>query len=377
MGPSSWEFKEGATLYKGPIDTAFKAVNGAGETLFLEGTSSDLKGDFYLELSGASLVAGSYTTPAVVFKYHSEGALFYSNDLQAAGKFTVVITKMDAQGVSGTFSGEVVDSSGGLKTITDGRFTAALATVAAPSNCVLSNLASYELSTGAKLNAITSSFNTQNQVIKTQLIDSSSQINGTVESEFNISYASGQVNVGPDQYFTLDGSGRISSFHGRSDPDSDTAVEVVIEYAYDGNGYMTGAQIFLAALPILPVMEYTYTWTGGDLTRVTIELVSGHKTVVDYEYDASQETKGFLSFHTNPELLLFQNAINYGKNSAHVPTKSTWTDYDTNNAVTDTYVSEFRNYVYDSNKYVQSFEITGDGSLYGSSINHVLSYRCF
>lgn len=470
LGPEAWEFKEGAT-FKGPIDTAYYNTLGGVTSLILEGVSTDQKDDFYLEILGANLTAGNYATPTVVFEYYSNGTLLYQNDPTALDKFSVTITQIDGSGVSGTFSGEVKDTAGNVKNITDGKFTGKFNTAPPPPSgsgqlmlwaqqgclgtpmvvlvngqkdtitafqpsapscgtagtafftlpagdytwkavcagttdtvsgnvsvtagsctakevnmnaapnptiCKLSNLASYELGNGAKISAITSYFNAQNQVTKTQLLDSSSQTSGILDNEFNFTYAASRIDVDAKQYFSLEPGGRINQFHGFADPTVDTSLEVIITYTYDASGYLSKASLALALFPTQAVFVYTYGWTGGNLTKVTIDILGGEKSVIDYQYDLGKPAKGFLSFHTNPEILLFQNVINFGKNSANVPTKSTWTDYDDQGAVIGApVVSNFINYVYDTNGYIRSFDITGDGSVYGSEIRHILSYKCF
>lgn len=470
LGPAEWAFKEGDTEFKGPMDTAFFSTIGGVSALVLEGTSTNFQDDFYLEVYGTSITAGTYATPAVYFEYISGGTAVYSNDPIAVNKFSVTISKIDSAGVTGSFSGEVVDAAGNIKTISNGKFTGKFATQAppppsgtgqlmlwaqqgcsnrllvnvngqqdtisvfhpsapacgadgtatyvlapgsytwkavcegatdtvsgsvtvtdgncttqevvlngnpTPNTCILSNLASYALN-GAKLSAITSTFNAQNQVVKTQLIDSSSQTGGTVESEFTINHVTSRINVDVNQYFVLDANGRVREFHGYVDPSDNTSFEVVITYTYDPGGYMKEAFLALASDPGNPVLVYTYTWGGGNLTKVTMIFVTGEKTVIDYQYDATKPAKGFLAFHSNTELTIFQNVVNFGLNSAHVPIKSTWADFLANGNPDGTpYVSDFRNYVYDNNGYIKSFEITGDGSVYGADIKHVLSYRCF
>lgn len=472
LGAAAWEFKEGSAEFKGSMDTAFYSTIGGVSALVLEGTSTNFQDDFYLEVYGTSITAGTYATPAVYFEYISGGTAIYSNDPLALNKFSVTISKIDSAGVTGSFSGEVVDVAGNIKTISNGKFTGKFATQApppppgtgqlmlwaqqgcsnnllinvngqkdtitsfqpsapscgtagtalftlapgnytwkavcegatdtvsgsvtvtdgncttqevvlngnpAPNTCILSNLASYALN-GAKLSAITSTFNAQNQVIKTQLIDSSSQTGGTVDNEFVINHVTSRINIDANQYFVLDANGRVREFHGYADPSDNTSFEVVINYTYDPGGYMKEAFLTLVAAPPTdpPALVYAYTWTGGNLTKVTMTYESGEKSVIDYQYDATKPAKGFLAFHSNTELTIFQNAINFGLNSANVPIKSTWADFLANNTPDGApYVSDFRNYVYDTNGYVKSFEITGDGSVYGADIRHVLSYRCF
>lgn len=472
LGPTAWEFKEGNAQFRGNMDTAYTTSNGGVTTLTLEGSTVDQKGLFYMEIIAPNITAGTYKTPAVVFEYYHEGALLYSNDPAATDKFLVTITSISSTEVTGTFSGEVEDAAGNVKTITNGKFTGKLATTPPPpagsgqltlwarqgcatelivlvngqkdtittyhpaepscgaagtafytlpagaytwkavcagstdtvsgnvtvtagnctaqevnmtvnpnpTTCKISNLASYDLLSGDKLGAITSFFNAQNQVIKTQLIDSTVQP-ANVEGEFNFGYAAARIDVGGGQYFDLEPGGRINSFHGYADPTDNTSVEVIITYTYDASGYLSKASLAYKAFPAIPIYEYTYTWSGGNLTRIVIAPMIpgiGGKTEVEYQYNLATQAKGFLAFHPNPEITLFQNAINFGKNSANLPVKSTWKYFKedgTPNGADD--VAEFKNYTYDANSYIKSFEITGDGSVYGSEIKHVLSYKCF
>jgi len=382
-GTEAWEFKENTSAYKGPIDTAYFQSNGTVNSLVLEGTSSDHTGDFYLEIMGANIIVGGYATPSVVFEYYSNGSLLYSNDPLAANKFTVTITSIDSASVSGTFTGEVIDSSGAVVTVTEGKFSARISSNGSnpgpnPSDCRISNVASYELTSGNKMGAIASYFNAQGQVTKTEVIDSTSQTSGTVTNTFNLTYTATQIKLDADQYFTLDGSGRISSYHGYFDPTDNTSPALVIDYTYDANGYLVKAEAGLAAFPSLKIAKSDYTWSGGNLTEVKVtDNIVGNTTTVQYEYDLTKEAKGFLAFHPNPEILLFQNAINYGKNSKNLPVKSTRTDADSGGTPTGpSTTAEFKNYVFDANNYVLSFDVTGEESVYGAAVKHVLSYQC-
>ncbi|MDF2187286.1 DUF4595 domain-containing protein [Paraflavitalea sp. CAU 1676] len=381
IGTEAWEFKQGSAAYLGPIDTAYYLNTGSVNSLVLEGTSTDKTGNFYLEIIGANIITGNYATPSVVFGYYNNGTLIYSNDPLAANKFSVTITSIDTAGVSGTFTGEVLDTTGAVVTVTDGKFAAKFTSTTpgpVPTGCRISNVASYELTNGDKIGAITSYFNSQEQVIKTEVIDSTAQTSGTVTNTFNITYSPTQIKVDTDQYFTLDGSGRISSFHGYFDPSDNSSPALVIDYTYDANGYMVKAEAGLQAFPALKIAKSEYTWTNGNLTQVKItDNIVGNATTVTYEYDLTEEGNVFLAFHPNPEILMFQNAINYGKNSVNVPVKSTRTDTDSGGTPTGpSTTAEFINYEFDANHNVTSFEATGQESVYGVDVKHVLTYRC-
>lgn len=123
---SAWEFTQGSTNYHGKIDTAYKAEVGAGvNALLIEGTSDDGTGVITLGIIGlTSSGTGVYKSPNVLFDYSKAAGTVYQNDITAVDKFVIEITKMDASTVTGVFSGEVKDSTGAIKNITNGKFTA-------------------------------------------------------------------------------------------------------------------------------------------------------------------------------------------------------------------------------------------------------------
>src|SRR3984893_3718850 len=124
---AEWEFKEGK-VYKGKVDTAFIDDFGTTlKTLFISGTSTDGKELLSIAVSGINTSSpATYKSPNVLFSYLNSTVSIYGNDINATGDFTVVITKIDSAGVSGTFTGKVKDSAGSAKTITEGKFTAKL-----------------------------------------------------------------------------------------------------------------------------------------------------------------------------------------------------------------------------------------------------------
>lgn len=382
-GAHAWEFKQDVHAFKGPLDTAFFQNNGSVNSLVMEGTSTDQTGTFHLEIIGANIVAGVYATPSVILEYFSNGDLLYNNDPAATGKFTVTITSIDSAHVLGIFSGEVLDTTGAIVNMIDGKFSAAIrASDAAPptnpSACRISNLANYDLLNGDKVGTVTTTFNGQDQVTKTEVIDSSSQTGGTITNTFNLVYSATQIKVDATQFFTLDGNGRISSFTGYFNPLDDSSPELVIKYTYNSNGYLTKATAVLKAIPFVTIAESNYTWTAGNLTQVDVTgTLLANGTRVTYEYDLSKTAKEFVAFHPNPEILLFQNAINYGNTNANVPVKSTRQDLDGSGNPTGTpVVAEFKNYVFDANGYITSFESSGGESVYGENVKNVLSYQC-
>ncbi len=378
---STWEFKESATSLKGSIDTAYLEESGGFQTLVFEGPSSDGKGQLFMQVFGTNISVGSYTNPNVFFEYSENASILFSNVPTNADKFTVIITSFDSNAVSGTFSGEVENNAGEVKTVVEGKFTAVLIKSTPPplqGICKLRNIGLLDIGSGKGWASITNSFNSSNQVSRVQNVDS---VNNVIIDNFNLVYSATRVTLDTAQYFDLDASGRIKEFHGYLDADvaSGNSPKVIIRYTFDANGYMTKAAYSLPSFPTLVVQEINFTWTNGNLTKVTIsEPNSLAKVEIVYTYDVTKSPKEFLCLFPNYEIVYMQTAVNYGKNSVNLPTKSTITEFDATTGQPNTpEVSDFKAYQLNSENYVTSFVIEGEGSVLPGNTRYALSYKCY
>jgi hypothetical protein len=119
---AEWEFKEGGVQFKGVMDTAFIESQGQLQALSITGSTEDGTGTIFFQIIDNDISTGTYSNPVVFFGYAVTGTLVYENRPANTGEFTVTITRFDSLGVSGTFSGKVVDGTGNVKDITDGKF---------------------------------------------------------------------------------------------------------------------------------------------------------------------------------------------------------------------------------------------------------------
>lgn len=465
-GAKEWEFKDSTLSFGGQMDTAFTQTAGSLSSIVLQGSSSD-GASFTLEIFGPTLGVGTYKTPNVQFFYRKAGAVVYESIPGNTDKFTVIITKLDADGVTGTFSGEVDDVTGRTKNITEGAFTAtfnnstttptggtgqltlwakqgcgptgasiavkvqgqtgtitsfqaaapacgapgaasftlpagsysweaicnldtARGTVVVSSgscaaaevvfgattstNCVISNIAYYDPVTNIAQGSLTSFFNASNQVNNILFVDSVANKN---IYRFTPTRSGNRLNIDAQQYFTLDANGRITDFHGFVDATDTSLPRVIVTYTFDASGYLSKAAYALEALPTTNILNITYTWTGGNLTKALVQQVgSAEKFEYDYQYDVSRQAKNFICFFPSTELFWVQSAVNFGKNSANVLTASTIKITDATGASL-TENATYTNYVLDANNYVKSFSITGEGSVLPGDTKYVLSYKCF
>lgn len=244
-------------------------------------------------------------------------------------------------------------------------------------NCKLKDYLAYDPGTNTMLFGTKSFFNAENKVNRLQIIDPDPAI-GTLE--YNLVYEPSKIIVQEgQQYFELDGLGRVKTFHGFAQPKNPASYRVVYAYTYDVAGRMTRATVALEANPAQPIYESLHTWTNGNLTKVVFKQIGSmnERTEIDYEYDQTKQTSNFLLFFANEELRMFQTAINAGLNSVNAVTKSTVRDYDAAGAVTPYPVAAFSNYSIDANKKVNSFSISDGASVYAGDVNYKLTYHCY
>ena len=125
----TWQFNDDTKLYVGNIDTAYIETSGTTKTLRLMGrSSSDNKQNFLLQLYATdSFTVGTYTASLFQtdFQYYTQATTLYQADaLTGTGQFTVTITAIGNNSVTGTFAGDSEDSTGAVKPLTLGKFTA-------------------------------------------------------------------------------------------------------------------------------------------------------------------------------------------------------------------------------------------------------------
>jgi hypothetical protein len=122
---TQWEFKESDSLFGGPMDSALLADSDSGNIVVMSGRSTDGQGEITLQLyDPVAIKVGEYPNQNVLFQYSENGITLLENSVQESDPFKVTITAMDSLTISGTFSGIVEDGLGGVKEISEGKFTA-------------------------------------------------------------------------------------------------------------------------------------------------------------------------------------------------------------------------------------------------------------
>ena len=119
----AWRFVEGGQEYIGIMDTAYIEEIAGVKVLSVEGISNDGMDNIGISAGGQNIEAGTYVSPLANFYYLNNGNIKFVSDMSSTG-FTVILTTINAESVSGTFSGTVLGEDGFEREITEGTFSA-------------------------------------------------------------------------------------------------------------------------------------------------------------------------------------------------------------------------------------------------------------
>ncbi|WP_152616755.1 hypothetical protein [Flavihumibacter solisilvae] len=122
----TWRFVEGGQEYSGIMDTAYVEEVTGIKVLSAEGVSNDGMDNIMLAVGALNdIQPGTYTSPEALFNYLNNGNIKYEVDMSRMN-FSIIITSINSESVSGTFSGTVFGEDGSDREITEGTFTAPL-----------------------------------------------------------------------------------------------------------------------------------------------------------------------------------------------------------------------------------------------------------
>ena len=128
MSGGTWQFVNSAIQYIGNIDSAFIQNVSGTKVLTLAGKSLTGQENFRIRLYSTD----SFTTTGYLaslsqndFDYFTSSKTIFKGDV-LAGEFTVNITSLSNNNITGTFSGLAEDSTGAQTQITLGTFTSSI-----------------------------------------------------------------------------------------------------------------------------------------------------------------------------------------------------------------------------------------------------------
>ncbi|MEO6252318.1 MAG: hypothetical protein ABIO79_03400 [Ferruginibacter sp.] len=231
---------------------------------------------------------------------------------------------------------------------------------------------------GTGLGSISAAINSIDVVTMITRFDS---LSNTIEFIVSPTYTNDSIYINPDEYFVVDINKRVTKLHGLQDPTDPFSLQFDVSYQYTASGYLVAKIYFLSIAPTTPVFRVDYTYSGGNLTRMTrTNLATG-----DFETDAALEyynnivPKRYLYIFPDENAYApFTQFFNFGTRPYNAIKKMTVRNYDPGNVVRDSAVSTFSNYIMSRDTYVLNVQMGGDAqqSIPALAGKLSFSYRC-
>ncbi len=246
-------------------------------------------------------------------------------------------------------------------------------------NCRVEQIISVDSATGTGLFSLYTIFNSSDIASRVEVYDS---IGATIEFAADLAYNGDTIRASSssNEFFVTDASKRIREFHTYEDPADTSTEKVIYTYTYDGNGYLSKKEVNFESIPV-PVAQFNYLWNSGNLVTIDGFIpVLGQKIIgADLEYDGSKTAKNFIPiFPDGFEFSPFLLAFDLGKKNTNVIKRISMRFYDDMGIVTETLVTEFKNYVFSQDGYLLEWYAEGDTQDGLALLNGLtkFKYRC-
>jgi hypothetical protein len=227
-------------------------------------------------------------------------------------------------------------------------------------NCKVEKIIVADSATGTGLFSLYTLFNSSDIASRVEAYDS---IGGTTEFAVDLSYIGDTIRPSSsNEYYVMDASKRISEFHTYEDPLDTSTEKIAYTYTYDGSGYLSKKEISLESIPV-PVAQINYLWNSGNMVTIDgfIPIIGQKIITADLEYDGSKSVKNFIPFFPDGfEFAPFVLAFDLGKKSNNVLKRTTMRLYDSAGNVSQTLVTDYKNYVFSSDGYLLEWFVEGD-----------------
>jgi hypothetical protein len=247
-------------------------------------------------------------------------------------------------------------------------------------NCRVNTIIAADSLTGAGSYSLFTNFNATGQATKIEAFDS---IAGNLDASATLTYSGDTIRISAAEYFVTDANKRVSKYLSLVDPADPASDQFIYNYTYDGGGYLIGKTLSVKSIP-LPLVNFTYTWTGGNLVKIdgqsTIPGFTQKVLSSDLEYDASKSAKNFIQvFPDGFESFFYVMALDFGKKSKNVISKINMVTYDDQGAPANTYNTTITNLKFSNDGYLLEWYAAGDSfdALGIFSGRTLFKYKCY
>ncbi|MET0299406.1 MAG: hypothetical protein ABW036_06585 [Flavitalea sp.] len=200
--------------------------------------------------------------------------------------------------------------------------------------------------------------------------------------DWEMKFSPGRIDLLHGQWIKLDGNGRVA--------ESNTGIGMHVsgdiifrkKYFYNTEGYLVRIEQVSNLQPEQYNAVYSYTWTDGNLTTLSLEQTSGFSNRIEYRYDTSVKVSNFMEERNLDLLMYFQHFLNLGKKSKNLLKTSERLFYDESGLESSRETFDYFDHKIDANGNVLGFQKTQTLYSSGSDITdqlttrHTLTYDC-
>lgn len=191
-------------------------------------------------------------------------------------------------------------------------------------------------------------------------------------------YTNDTVYINPDEYFVVDVNKRITKLHGLTDPTDPFSLQFDVFYQYNVGGFLVSKNYFLTISPTVPYKRIDYTYSGGNLTRMTGTDIATGDLIIDAElayYNNIIPRRYIYLFPDEVDYAYYNQFFNFGLKNYNAVKDIKVRNYDPGNVVRDSIVSNFSNYIMSRDTYIFSVQMAGDDQPSIPALKGKLSFK--
>lgn len=229
-------------------------------------------------------------------------------------------------------------------------------------DCSISTVTPYDSSSGRGQGSFHITPGSNNLTGKIEWFDSTS---GTVDYHAELTYINNTISVNKNEFFLLDGAGRIKEFNTLENPADTSSERYKYTYEYDAGGHLYVKNWFVTSLSSdIPVFVSKYEWVNENLVKVEVNEGAGLRRIAlraELKYNDTKTVKNFLYYFPEAdELAPYIFSVNVGAKSKNLLENVVVRIYDQDGKEILIYNTTYTDYKFSADDYVTEVNAAGD-----------------
>ena len=228
-------------------------------------------------------------------------------------------------------------------------------------DCAITTITPYDSASGKGHGSFHVTPGGNNLTGKIEWFDSTS---GTVDYHAELTYINNTIRVNENEFFVLDGAGRIEEFNTLENPSDTSSERFKYTYEYDAGGHLYRKNWFVMSLSTdVPFFVYKYEWVNENLIKVEVNEATGDKRIAlsaELKYNDTKTVRNFLYYFPEAdELAPYIFSVNVGTKPKSLLENIVVRIYDSDGNEILTYNTTYRDYKFSADDYVTEVNASG------------------